>query len=164
MSELTKRLRELYVLQQAADEIERLRDELEELRAKVAQPAAPATPDLHPRTAELVQRFAVALAEKLSAAEKKYGYSDKWAEPDWMDECRAKLIEHVAKGDPRDVAAYCAFLWHHGERTALAQSAQAEPVAWMVYTQDGKSVFVTDNPTDIPPNCTALPLFTESKA
>lgn len=42
--------------------------------------------------------------------------------------------------------------------------APQEPVAWMVYTQDGKSVFVTDNPTDIPPNCTALPLFTESKA
>lgn len=47
---------------------------------------------------------------------------------------------------------------------ADAQPAQPEPVAWMVYTQDGKSVFVTDNPTDIPPNCTALPLFTESKA
>ncbi|MGL4650428.1 MAG: hypothetical protein ACRC1H_13555, partial [Caldilineaceae bacterium] len=78
---------------------------------------------------ELVQRFAVALAEKLAAAEKKYGYSDKWAESDWMDECRAKLVEHVAKGDPRDVAAYCAFLWHHGERTALAQPAQAAVLA-----------------------------------
>jgi hypothetical protein len=34
-------------------------------------------------------------------------------------------LEHVAKGDPRDVAAYCAFLWHHGERTA----AQPEPAS-----------------------------------
>jgi hypothetical protein len=42
-----------------------------------------------------------------------------------MDECRAKLLEHVANGDPRDVAAYCAFLWHHGERTA----AQPEPAS-----------------------------------
>ncbi len=28
------------------------------------------------------------------------------------------------------------------------QTEQAEPVAWMVYTQDGKSVCVTDNPAD----------------
>jgi hypothetical protein len=72
---------------------------------------------LHPATADLVQRFARALAEKLAAAEAKYGYSDGWRDPNWMDECRAKLIEHVSKGDPRDVAAYCAFLWHHGEST-----------------------------------------------
>lgn len=75
--------------------------------------------DLHPATADLVARFAVALAEKLHAAEQKYGYSAGWADAGWMDECRADLIEHVHKGDPRDVAAYCAFLWHHGERTAL---------------------------------------------
>lgn len=73
---------------------------------------------LHPATADLVRRFAAALAEKLAAAEKKYGYSDGWADPAWMDECRQKLMEHIAKGDPRDVAAYCAFLWHHGESTA----------------------------------------------
>lgn len=76
---------------------------------------------LHPNTVNLVARFATALAEKLAAAERKYGYSDHWAKPDWMDECRAKLAEHVTKGDPRDVAAYCAFLWHHGERTAAAK-------------------------------------------
>lgn len=73
-------------------------------------------------TADLVMRFAGAMAEKLAAAEAKYGYSDGWLAPDWMDECRAKLVEHVAKGDPRDVAAYCAFLWHHGELTALTST------------------------------------------
>jgi hypothetical protein len=73
---------------------------------------------LHFDTAKLVKRFARALANKLHAAEKKYGYSDGWMRPDWMDECRAHLMEHVAKGDPRDVAAYCAFLWHHDEPTA----------------------------------------------
>lgn len=77
-------------------------------------------PKLHPATADLVRRFSQALAEKLAAAEAKYGYSDGWASPDWMDECRAKLMEHIAKGDPRDVAAYCAFLWHHGASTAHA--------------------------------------------
>lgn len=68
-------------------------------------------------TANLVIGFAEALAEKLYAAQVKYGYSDGWMSPDWMDECRAKLREHLEKGDPRDVAAYCAFLWHHRERT-----------------------------------------------
>ena len=35
----------------------------------------------------------------------------------------------------------------------------AEPVAWMVYTEDGKSVYVTDNPTDITDGQRALPLY-----
>jgi hypothetical protein len=74
--------------------------------------------ELHPRTADLVRRFSAALAEKLSAAEEKYDYGDGWASPDWMDQCRRQLMEHIAKGDPRDVAAYCAFLWHHGEPTS----------------------------------------------
>ena len=35
-----------------------------------------------------------------------------------------------------------------------------EPVAWMVYTLDGKSVCVTDNPTNFTPEHRALPLYT----
>jgi hypothetical protein len=61
---------------------------------------------LHPDTRYLVAAFANALAEKLAAAEEKYGYTDGWADKGWMDECRAQLIEHVVKGDPRDVAAF----------------------------------------------------------
>lgn len=98
------------------------------LAALAAQPApveeglptsfASQFPDLNPATLFLVWNFAIALADKLANAEKKYGYTDGWRNRDWMDECRAKLAEHIAKGDPRDVAAYCAFLWHHGESTA----------------------------------------------
>lgn len=99
------------------------------LRVSAALATQPAQPSLHPATADLVRRFSHALAEKLAAAEAKYGYSDGWASPGWMDECRAKLMEHIAKGDPRDVAAYCAFLWHHGASTAQP-SAQGEAVAW----------------------------------
>jgi hypothetical protein len=44
-------------------------------------------------------------------------------------------------------------------RDALAQPEQ-EPVAWMVYTQDGKSVCVTDNPADFTDEHRALPLYT----
>jgi hypothetical protein len=35
-----------------------------------------------------------------------------------------------------------------------------DPVAWMVYTLDGSSVFVTDNPKDFTENHRALPLYT----
>jgi hypothetical protein len=48
-------------------------------------------------------------------------------------------------------------------RLKQAQPEQ-EPVAWMVYTQDGQSVYVTDNPTDIQEGQTALPLFTTPPA
>lgn len=90
-----------------------------ELAAANAALAKAKMPDsLHPETKSLVRRFASALAEKLAAAEKKYGYSDGWQDDDWMHTCRQKLAEHLEKGDPRDVAAYCAFLWHHGESTA----------------------------------------------
>lgn len=75
--------------------------------------------DLNPKTAKLIADFAEALSDKLQAAEERYGYTDGWANSDWMDECRAKLREHLEKGDPRDVAAYCAFLWWHKESTAL---------------------------------------------
>jgi len=44
-------------------------------------------------------------------------------------------------------------------RAALEQPGQ-EPVAWMVYTLDGKSAFVTDNPADFSDQHKALPLYT----
>lgn len=73
---------------------------------------------LHPNTNDLVVEFTVALAEKLEAAEKKYGRSDDWLTQDWEAECRQKLMEHIQKGDPLDVAAYCAFMWRRGWRTS----------------------------------------------
>jgi hypothetical protein len=69
---------------------------------------------LHHTTRDLVVGFARALAVKLHRAEQKYGYSDEWAAPNWKAECQLHLLRHVAKGDPLDVAAYCAFMWRHG--------------------------------------------------
>jgi hypothetical protein len=43
-------------------------------------------------------------------------------------------------------------------RDKLAQPEQ-EPVAWMVYTQDGQSVYVTDNPIDIQEGQRDLPIY-----
>ena len=43
------------------------------------------------------------------------------------------------------------------------KSSSQEPIAWMVYTLDGKSAFVTDNPTDFTDEHRALPLYTHPK-
>ena len=117
------RLQDFYGAEQDAEQIgdyeyaEECRDivsvirELQQYRAA----AVPVIPDgLHPATADLVLRFATALAEKLHKAEQKYGYSDNWQRNDWYDDCLQSLWEHIEKGDPRDVAAYCAFMWYHG--------------------------------------------------
>lgn len=72
---------------------------------------------LNSNTQRLVKDFAEALAKKLYQAEIKYGYTDGWMESNWMDVCRGKLRAHLEKGDPLDVAAYCAFLWFHNEPT-----------------------------------------------
>lgn len=69
--------------------------------------------DLHPDTRRLIQDFAKALADKLRRAEKKHGYSNGWAATDWENECRSNMLAHIGKGDPLDVAAFCAFMWRH---------------------------------------------------
>ena len=92
---------------------------------EIEKAASPAVEGLHPATVDLVQRFSVALSAKLRKAELKYGYDDGWAQPDWEDDCRRALGEHVLKGDPLDVAAYAAFCWHHGWSTAPARQIAA---------------------------------------
>lgn len=78
------------------------------------QPAPVVPEGLNPETTDLVLRFASALADKLYKAEQKYGRSTDWMKDDWYDDCLQSLWEHIEKGDPRDVAAYCAFMWYHG--------------------------------------------------
>lgn len=72
------------------------------------------TETLHPDAGDLMDRFYVALRAKLYQAQIKYGYTDDWKRVD-PDVLRNALLEHVMKGDPRDVALYCAFLWDRGE-------------------------------------------------
>ncbi len=73
---------------------------------------------------DLVSRFSGALLAKLKAAEAKYGYNNAWMRDGWDATCQEHMIEHLAKGDPLDVAAYCAFMWHHGWATAPATPPQ----------------------------------------
>jgi len=83
---------------------------------------------LHPSTVELVEGFTTALAEKLRSSEIKYGWSDGWKDADWRGKCLADFNHHIDKGDPRDVAAYCAFMWFHGWQTKRL-NATAQPVS-----------------------------------
>lgn len=102
-------------------------EEKEQMRSRATDTSAPrVTVLLHPLTARLVERFALALSEKLAAAERKRGVSTEWAKSDWMDECREQLARHIEEGDPLDVAAYCAFLWHHGEPTSSASAPHTD--------------------------------------
>ena len=108
---------------------ERTRNVLDDVQSGSFSPNTENGPSLHPVTADLVSRFMGALAEKLAAAEAKYGYSDGWADPAWQEECRRQLHHHAAKGDPRDVAAYAAFCWHHGWSTSDPSQPRDEPLS-----------------------------------
>lgn len=89
-----------------------------------AAPPAPVMPgELHPDTQNLVADFCAALAEKLYKAQLKYGYDADWKQDGWPSQCQAHFHQHIAKGDPRDVAAYCAFMWYHGWKTEAAKPA-----------------------------------------
>ncbi|XWJ91364.1 hypothetical protein ACRARH_03845 [Phytobacter ursingii] len=92
-------------------------------------PAVSMPDGLHPDTQKLVSDFSAALAEKLYKAQLKYGYSANWKNDDWQEECLKHFHQHIGKGDPRDVAAYCAFMWHHGWKTESQAPVPAVPDA-----------------------------------
>lgn len=73
---------------------------------------------------DLVSRFSAALLEKLRDSERKYKHASGWTNPDWDDHLRREIRKHIDKGDPRDVAAYCAFAWHHS--WSLADSTKKD--------------------------------------
>jgi hypothetical protein len=88
-------------------------------RAEILAVAVPR--DLHVETKRLIQAFAVALADKARDAEVKHGFGDDWLSNLTETGCRIDLLGHLAKGDPRDVAIYCAFMWARGWATKGAQ-------------------------------------------
>lgn len=90
---------------------------------------APSMPlGLHPDTQKLVADFCTALAEKLYKAQLKYGYDTDWKQDGWSSQCQAHFHQHIAKGDPRDVAAYCAFMWWHGWSTKPPEGLKSRNV------------------------------------
>nr|WP_142631262.1 hypothetical protein [Raoultella planticola] len=102
---------------------------LEEGAKLYTAPQAPVMPfGLHPDTQKLVTDFCTALAEKLYKAQLKYGYDTDWKQDGWPSQCQAHFHQHIAKGDPRDVAAYCAFMWWHGWSTKPAEELESRTV------------------------------------
>lgn len=65
--------------------------------------------------ASLVAGFAQALLEKLDDMQE----DALWTSPEQGDRLRRRVRQHVENGDPRDVAVYCAWAWHHGWSLAL---------------------------------------------
>lgn len=89
----------------------------------------PIPQSLSPDTARMVCAFAAALAARLALSENKPRRGSYWQRTDWRDELVMQLQRHVHKGDPLDVAAYCAFAWHHGWDIAPAQPSQGGSVS-----------------------------------
>lgn len=81
---------------------------------------------LHQDTAELVVAFAEAMAVKLRSAEIKHGFSNGWKSGEWKTDCKVSFIDHILKGDPVDVANYCAFMFYHGWDTKIQAVLAAE--------------------------------------
>lgn len=89
---------------------------------------------------QLVTDFSEALRAKLRASSEKYGYNDDWAKDGWEHSLSEQLLDHVIKGDPRDVAAYCAFAWYHGwsvKPSIELPDPHSKDVGWQVKKIDG---------------------------
>ncbi|MCZ4330733.1 hypothetical protein [Castellaniella denitrificans] len=95
------------------------------------QPAASVGPNAHIDD-DAVDHFAVAMKDKLAQARAKGRHG--WHECDPAD-LSQMLRAHVEKGDPRDVANFCMFLWSLGQPISAAPVAQ-EPVPYGVIVCD----------------------------
>jgi hypothetical protein len=72
-----------------------------------------------------VDAFAQAMKDKLAAARAKGRDGWQGCSP---DDLSRMLLEHVEKGDPRDVANFCMFLWHMGAAVAAPTTGKREPL------------------------------------
>lgn len=90
-------------------------------------------PDTLPKEElNLLMRFVGRMASKLQVFREKHGEREAalWRveSPGWNEFWRQQaLLEHVAKGDPVDVANFCAFLDHFGNETSLMGYMQMTP-------------------------------------
>jgi hypothetical protein len=59
----------------------------------------------------LIDRFCTEIKQKLHR--KILQGKSGWDDPDWpIENLQEKLINHYIKGDPIDIAAFCAFWWN----------------------------------------------------
>jgi hypothetical protein len=69
--------------------------------------------DLHPDTKELLINFVQKMGQKLRETEIKHNYGNSWKYDNWQLKCGKDFITHIEKGNPIDVANYCAFMDYH---------------------------------------------------
>jgi hypothetical protein len=96
------------------------------------EPTPPQPADAHPDDIA-VDRFAVAMKEKLASARAKgyHGWDDT-SDPDMHEHLSTLLREHVEKGDPRDVANFAMFLHQRGESIAAQPADGGDRVGELV--------------------------------
>lgn len=92
---------------------------------------------------EILCRFNKVLLDKLLANERKYKFGYSWQESDWEEQLQRDLVAHVEKGDPRDVAIFGLFAWHHGWRTAPEQEAD-----WQLEARTERNLNLIDSFTN----------------
>jgi predicted metalloendopeptidase len=103
-------------------------DVLNNVRMALSRDCIDLPDDLHPETRELVINFASKMGYKLRNAQVKYGFTNGWRHPNWdtakgndqfedPTQCIIAFSHHIDKGDPVDVANYCAFMDWHGWST-----------------------------------------------
>ena len=73
-----------------------------------------------------LDRFTLAMRAKLAAARAKGRSGWESCPPEALNRM---LHEHIEKGDPRDVANFCMFLWHTGHRTTMPAPAAPSPLS-----------------------------------
>lgn len=106
---------------------------------KNTQAEAPAQ---HPDDAA-VDAFAEAMKEKLAQARAKGRGGWQTCPPEKLSRM---LREHVQKGDPRDVANFCMFLWSLGQ--GIASELKPEPIEFLAEGTRFKMAFF-DNEDDL---------------
>lgn len=116
-----------------------------------------AIPDgLHPDTRELVLDFAGKMAKKLHKAQIKYGFTNGWRHPNWdtakgndqfedPTQCIIAFSRHIDKGDPVDVANYCAFMDWHGWSTEYHSQSNTLDAVKNVFKQASEPGYGTDH-------------------
>jgi hypothetical protein len=104
---------------------------IESARPPAPKPEQPAQqePVSHPDDVA-INRFAAVMKAKMAKQRAKGygGWEDKADCP--TGQLQQMLIEHIAKGDPVDVANFTMMLWTRGERTKQPVQEQAQETGW----------------------------------
>lgn len=113
-------------LQEAEAKLFNVRTELAEYTGEASPKIGDLNLTARDEIAFAVEVFADRLKQKLWRAEDKYDWNGHWKRDSWNIELNENLAEHIEKGDPLDVAAYCMFAVFHNWRVGPRQRAKMD--------------------------------------